>query len=144
MKIKFCVFLWLVSIAISACSPTSKTLTINNVWARPAQAGENGAIYFIIENDTNIDDALISANTEVASSAEAHMSMVNNQDVMTMQMQEAVKIPSGEKIVFEPRGLHIMLVNLNRNLKIGDTFTLTLNFEKAGEITIQVEVKEQP
>ena len=144
MKIKFLILLLILIIVINACSPASKTLTVNDAWARPALAGETSAIYFVIKNDTNLDDTLISANTEVASSAEAHMTMVNSQDVMTMHMQEAVKIPSGEKIVFEPRGLHIMLVNLNRDLKIGDTFTLTLKFENTGEITLQVKVKEQP
>ena len=36
-----------------------------------------------------------------------------------------------------------MLVNLKRDLKVGDIFTLTLRFENAGEIALQVEVQEQ-
>ena len=63
----------------SACAPSNDTLTVNDAWARPAPKGPNGAVYFIIQNDTAYDDALIGASTDIASSAEAHMSMVNEQ-----------------------------------------------------------------
>jgi copper(I)-binding protein len=127
----------------SACAPSNGTLTINDDWARPASKGQNGAVYFIIQNDTANDDALIGASAEIASTAEAHMSMMSDQGVMSMSMQEAVQVPTGEGVTFKPGGLHIMLVNLKQDLSVGDTFTLILRFEKAGEITVQVEVREQ-
>lgn len=143
-KFVFPFILIITVILLSACAPSSGVLAINDTWARSAFTGDNGAVYFVIENGTDKADALISASTDVASSAETHMTMVNSQDVVTMQMQDAVQVPAGEDIPFEPGGLHIMLVNLTRDLKVGDTITLTLQFEKAGEITLQVEVKEQP
>jgi len=128
---------------LSACSTASGVLAINNAWARSTQMGQNGAIYFVIENGTNEDDTLLSAYTDIASSTEIHMSMMDDQGVMSMQMQEAVQIPAEENIAFKTGGLHIMLISLNRDLKVGGTFTLTLQFEKAGEIPVLVEVKEQ-
>lgn len=74
--------------------------------------GQNGAIYFVVENGTNEDDTLLSAYTDIASSAEIHMSMMDDQSVMSMQMQEAVQIPAGDSVTFKPGGLHIMLVDL--------------------------------
>ncbi|MBI3163301.1 MAG: copper chaperone PCu(A)C [Chloroflexi bacterium] len=126
-----------------SCAPSRDALTVNETWARPASKGENGAVYFVIQNDTASEDALISASTDIASTTEAHMSMLNDQGVASMQMQEAVIVPAGESVTFKPGGLHIMLVDLTENLKVGDTFMLTLQFEKAGEITVQVEVREQ-
>jgi hypothetical protein len=57
-------------------------------------------------------------------------------------MQDAVQVPAGKSIRFKPGDFHIMLIDLSQDLQINDTFTLALRFEKAGEITLQVEVKE--
>lgn len=143
MKIFLLISFLLAASILSACSAASGALDINSAWARSSQMGQNGAIYFVIENGTNEDDTLISAHTDIASSTEIHMSMMDDQDVMSMQMQEAVQTPAGETVAFKTGGLHIMLISLNRDLKVGDTFTLTLQFQKAGEISLLVEVKEQ-
>jgi copper(I)-binding protein len=133
----------IVAMLLSACAPSHGVLAVNETWARPASKGENGAVYFVIQNDTASEDALLSASTDIASASEAHMSMMNDQGVASMQMQDAVQIPASDSVTFKPGGLHIMLVGLKQDLKVGDTFTLTLQFEKAGETTVQVEVKEQ-
>ena len=70
------------------------------------------------------------------------MSMMNAKEVMTMQMQESVLVPARGEVEFTPGGLHVMLVGLCRDLKAGDTITLTLNIENSGRITIQAPVKE--
>src|SRR5690348_11363094 len=81
---------------ISACTSASGELNIESAWARPALKGENSAIYFVIKNHTSSSDALMNASTDIASTAEAHMSMQNDQGVVSMQMQEAVQIPTSE------------------------------------------------
>ncbi len=132
------------AILLAACGKASGEMTIRDVWARPALAGNNGAVYFVIENGTNADDTLLNAAADIASATEVHMSMADGNGVMSMQMQEAVSVPARDQVEFKPGGLHIMLVELTKDLNVGDTFALTLNFEKAGEIVLQVEVKEQP
>ena len=140
-KILFLILLFL-TLLVSACSASGK-LTILDPWARPAGAGENGAVYFTISNMTDTDDTLLSVITDLSSAAEIHMSMMDNNDVMSMQMQESLPVPAQQEIIFQPGGLHVMLVGLNKDLRIGDTVSLTLNFEKAESITIQVPVEEQ-
>ena len=135
--------LLLTTLFVSACGSSSGELTVQDAWARPASKGENGAIYFVIENGTDSHNALIGASTDIASAAEVHMSMQNDQGVMTMSMQDSVQIMPGENITFKPGGLHVMLVDLKQDLKVGDTFTLTLSFEKSGDITLEIQVKEQ-
>lgn len=135
--------LLLTVLLISACGGSSGNLTIQDAWARPASVGENGAAYFVIENGASSDDVLLSVSSEVASAAEVHMSMGDANGVMSMQMQESVTVTGRGKLEFKPGGLHVMLIDLNRNLNIGDTFTLTLLFEKVGEISLQIKVKEQ-
>ncbi|NDJ54944.1 MAG: copper chaperone PCu(A)C, partial [Chloroflexi bacterium] len=43
----------------------------------------------------------------------------------------------------EPGGYHIMLIGIDETLEPGDTVTLTLVFENAGEFEIEAEVREQ-
>ena len=100
-KLTLPAILVMATMIFSACAPSNDTLTVNDAWARPAPKGQNGAVYFIIQNNTVKDDALIGASTDIASTAEAHMSMVNKQDVVSMSMQEAVQIPAGESITFK-------------------------------------------
>ena len=143
MKSKIVIFvLLLATLLVSACGAASGELTIQDAWARPANTGENGAAYFIIENGTASDDSLMSVSSDIATAAEVHMSMADANGVMSMQMQDAVIIPAGEPVEFKPGGLHVMLVNLTRDLKPGETITLTLNFKETGSVVVEVPVKE--
>jgi copper(I)-binding protein len=134
--------LLLATLFVSACGSSSGELTVQDAWARPASAGENGAAYFVIENGTAADDILLSASSEIAAATEIHKSMIMDGGVMSMKQQESVSVPAGDQVEFKPGGLHIMFVNLKRDLKVGDTITITLIFEKAGRLTIQAVVKE--
>lgn len=136
-------YLLIITLLLSACSNTDGTLTVNDAWSRPARTGENGAVYFVIENETNLNEKLLSVSTSIAEDAQVHMTMVNDQSVMTMEMQEFVEIPSRSEVIFKSGDLHIMLANLNQDLQVGDTFIISLQFENTGQINIEVTVKEQ-
>lgn len=132
----------LAMVSITACATSSGTLTVNDAWARTASIGENGAAYFIIENGTKSDDTLLSVSSDIAEATEVHMSMADSNGVMSMNMQEMVEIPAKGKVEFKTGGLHVMFVNLNRDLKVGDSISLILNFKNAGSMTIEIPVRE--
>ena len=142
MKSKIVIFvLLLAALLVSACGTASGELEIQNAWARPTSTGENGAAYFMIANGTSVTDTLLSVSSDIATAAEVHMSMADANGVMSMQMQEAVTIPAGEQVEFKPGGLHVMFVNLTRDLKPGEAITLTLNFKETGNVVVEVPVK---
>ncbi len=61
-----------------------------------------------------------------------------------MQMREVaggIPLPAGAEVSFQPGGYHVMLLELPRQLKGGEQFPLTLRFEKAGELTVEVPVR---
>ena len=124
---------------VAACS--AQALSVKNVWARPGNVDNNSAVYFVIDNPTAADDVLLSASSTVAQAVELHESMMDG-DVMKMVPQENVPVPAREQIQFKQGGLHVMLIGLTQDLNPGDHFTVNLNFEDAGEITLDVEVKE--
>ncbi len=62
---------------------------------------------------------------------------------MTMQEVARVEVPAGETVAFEPGGYHVMLLDLAEPLVAGDTFEMELTFEKAGTVTVEVEVRDE-
>lgn len=132
--------LLVLTIALVGCS--SKSLTVKDLWARQATAGENGGAYFTIDNPTNQADTLLGVSSPAAQTSEMHMTMVGSDGVMSMTPQESVPVPAKGTTEFKPGGLHVMMINLQRDLNAGDTVSLTLKFEKAGEITVNGTVRE--
>jgi copper(I)-binding protein len=130
----------IITLALSACG-AQQELTVSDIWARPGIAEGNTGVFFIVDNPTTQDARLLSAVSDVAQAVELHKTTMTD-GVMQMSPQEFVAIPAGEQVIFQPGDLHVMLINLNRQLNVGDSFELTLNFEQAGEITLNVTVQE--
>jgi hypothetical protein len=97
-----------------------------------------GAGYLKLTN-TGATDRLITAQAEVSEIVELH-THINDNGVMRMRKVEAIDIAAGGKTELVPGGLHIMFINLKAPLKDGDTFPVTLKFEKAGEIKVPFKV----
>lgn len=126
----------------SACQPSvSGRLSVREAWARPAAAGATSAIYLIVDNGTAQAERLLSVDTPAAAQAEFHESQMNDQNMMSMQPRESVAIPAGGQVAFAPGGLHVMLVGVTSELKAGDTFSITLHFENAGALPVEVPVQ---
>ena len=116
-------------------------LEIVHPWAR-ASAGnaKNGAAYMTIENRSGTADRLLSASSPIAKMVELHAHVMEN-DVMQMRPVDAVDLAPGETTKLAPGGLHVMMMGLQETLVEDSTFPLTLHFEQAGEITVDVVVE---
>lgn len=119
-----------------------KSLTVQDAWAYPAQENNNGAVYFRIVNQSGQEDVLIGATTDVAAQVEIHQSRMESSGTMTMEHLPHVTIPSGSSVIFEPGGLHVMLIGIQRELEAGDRISLQLTFQNAGEIPVEVAIRE--
>jgi periplasmic copper chaperone A len=115
-------------------------ITIAHPYARATVAGQpTGGAFLTIEN-AGADDRLVSASAEVSKVVELH-SMSMEGDVMRMRQLDSIALPAGKAVALKPGALHIMLIGLKAPLKEGDKFPLKLKFEKAGEVTVQVNVE---
>jgi len=140
-KPRFFVLILMLAAGLVACSSTNdQILRVNDIWARPALADGNSAVYFVIENGTAQADTLLSASSDVANAVELHMTKMEDSN-MQMMPQSEVPVPSGETR-FEPGSLHVMLIGLKQDLKPGDSFTVVLDFATAGEMPLEVTVRE--
>ena len=138
-KLALCVAVLLIA---GAAAAQTSAIAVTDVWARatPGKA-ENGAAYLTIESPTA--DRLTGVSTPVAKTAELHMMTMGgatNGGVMRMRPLDGVDLPAGRKITLKPGGAHIMLVGLHQPLRPGESFPLTLHFEKAGDSEVTVAI----
>jgi hypothetical protein len=136
------VFLAAAGLAVSACAPAHPGIGVEGAWARPAQSAGTTAVYLVLINSGENADRLLRASSPAAPSTEIHETVLMSGDVVHMQPVSAVEIPAGGRVELAPGGLHLMLVGLANPLAAGDRFPLTLTFENAGDLEIEVEVRQ--
>jgi copper(I)-binding protein len=124
---------------IAACVQ-SAPLEVKDVWARDTVGSTaNAAIYMTIMSPT--PDRLIAASAPVARKTDL-MTMETGGGAMGMKYLQAIDIPADKPVSLNPRGLHVWLADLKQPLRAGETVSLILRFEKAGERRISVSVIE--
>lgn len=117
-------------------------LHIDHPWSREMPpVAPTSAAYFVIHNDGAEADRLLSASTPLAGKAELHQHL-HVDGVMKMQQVPEVVIPAGGEVTFGPMGYHVMLFDLERQARDGERFPMTLNFEKAGTLQVEVQVQK--
>jgi copper(I)-binding protein len=130
------------------------TISVDGAWARASAPGQTlGAVYFEIEAED--DDTLMSLSVpdSVAAGVEIHETVVDEASVtssatsgmeqMTMRrLDGGLELPAGETVSIRPGGHHVMLVDLTGPLLEGQSFDMTLEFERADPLTVAVAVAE--
>ena len=117
-------------------------LVITQAWSRATPGGAKIAGgYLTIENKGSAPDRLIGGTGEVAGKIEVHeMSMKDG--VMTMRfLDKGLAIEPGKTVKLAPGGYHLMMLDLKSPLKQGDKVPVTLEFEKAGKVTLSLDVQ---
>ena len=78
-------------------------------------------------------DRLLGVSCTCAASVELHQTITEN-GVARMTGPAPVDLPAGRPVVFAPGGRHLMVMGLKAPIKVGDTASFTLRFEKAGVV----------
>jgi copper(I)-binding protein len=117
-------------------------LAITQAWSRATPGGARIAGgYLTVANKGSAADRLIGGSGDVAARIEVHeMSMKDG--VMTMRaLDKGLTIEPGKSVKFSPGGYHLMMFDLKSPLKQGDKVPVTLEFEKAGKVTVTLDVQ---
>ena len=115
-------------------------LRIGHPWTRAAGANGNGAGFMSLRNAGAQPDRLLSAASPIARVAELH-THIREGEVMRMRPVNDIPLPAGQTVELRPGGLHIMLIGLNAPLVQGARVPLTLRFERAGEVQVELAVE---
>jgi periplasmic copper chaperone A len=116
-------------------------LAISGFWTRATLPGQRvGGGYMTIENAGAEDDRLVAIASPVTERGEIHeMAVVD--DVMTMRrLDNGLAVPAGGSVELEPGGYHLMFQDLEEGFVEGGSVPVTLTFEKAGEVTLELPV----
>ena len=124
-------------LSLTSCAQPAG-LEVHSPWTRDTVGRTaNAAVFMTIQSGT--PDRLISASTPVAKKTDL-MTMTGGSGPMGMEYVHGIDIPAGKPVSLNASGLHVWLANLKRPLKAGETFPLSLRFEKAGERQVTVSV----
>jgi copper(I)-binding protein len=85
-------------------------------------------------------DRLIAAASPVARVVELH-THIREGEVMRMRPVPDIPVPAGQTVELRPGGLHVMLIGLTAPLVEGARVPLTLRFERAGEVAVDLAVE---
>lgn len=128
------------SSALAQAARPAAAPTVDGAWARPTVQGQAvGGAYLRITGGTTSDRLLGASARTVAKTVELHTMQMDG-SVMRMRQVDAIAVPAGAVVKLEPGGFHLMLVGLAQPLKPGDSFPLTLQFEKAGALEVAMKV----
>lgn len=117
-------------------------IVVKDAYARSSGAmAASGAAFMLIENHTGVDDRLIGATSDVAQRTELHTHREDDMGVMRMiHVEEGFVLPAGGTIEMRRGGHHVMFLGLSDPFEQGAAVTLTLEFETAGDVTVEVPV----
>ena len=119
----------------------SAQTTVDDAWVRATVAGQPSSGAFMRLTSTT-DSKLVEVKSTAAKTVQIHESTLHN-DVMGMQPVGSVALPAGKTVNIEPEGYHVMLIDLHKQIKVGDTVPLTLVVEDSKGVKESIEVKAQ-
>ncbi|MCC7425431.1 MAG: copper chaperone PCu(A)C [Alphaproteobacteria bacterium] len=129
----------LLSASVRAHDYTLGELAIGHPWTR-ATNGRVGGGFLTIHNTGSQPDAILRAHSPAARVMELH-TMTMTDGVMRMRPVPRIELPPGATVTLRPGGLHLMLIDLAAPLRQGGTVPVTLDFARAGSITVELRIE---
>ena len=134
--------------ALAFSAPALADIVVKDAYARSAMAtAKTGAAFMVIENTGDSDDRLVSATSDAAMKVELHTHVADGNGVMKMmEVEEGFVIPANGQHALARGGDHVMFMGLTGPFVQDETVTVTLTFENAGEMVVEipVDLERQP
>lgn len=135
---------FLVAATLCAALPAvAQDIMVDGAYIRSSGAmAKTGAAFMTIHNHGDADDRLIKVASPISKRAELHTHKEDANGVMQMlEVPEGFVIPADSCYELARGGDHVMFLGLNQPLEQGQTVPVTLTFEKAGDMVIEVPVQ---
>ncbi len=120
---------------------TLGSLKIGHPWARatPPTAPSGGG-FLTVTNTGTTADRLVSATSPAAGQVQIHEMKMDGTIMRMRELENGLEIPPGATVALAPGGLHLMMMGLKAPLKEATRVPVTLVFEKAGKIDVELQV----
>jgi hypothetical protein len=132
----------LAALLLAAAPAWAQDIGVHDPYALSTVPGApTGAAYMLIHNHGSEPDRLIGARSPAAETIEVHTSEEDENGVVRMRPAEGgLELKAGSVLLLNRGGSHLMMTGLTGPLEDGEVIPMTLVFENAGEITIDVPV----
>jgi copper(I)-binding protein len=129
------------SVTAAAHDYSLGSLSIDHPWARATAPGAPvGGGFVSIYNGGEEPDRLIGGSVDFASEVQIHESSMNDGMMRMQHLEDGLLLPAGGTVVFRPGSYHLMFMGLQRRLVEGESEVITLEFERAGKIEVELTV----
>ena len=143
MSVKLALFS-LLTILTFGTSSRADGLEVHHPYAiSTGVGGRTGAAFLTIHNHGTTDDALIDVRSDAARLVQLHQHVATGDGIMAMvHVTDPVVIPAGGEMLLDRGGYHIMFMGLAAPFVDGTLIPVTLVFEQAGEVVVEVPVDQ--
>lgn len=128
------------------CSITSAVsradqLNVSDAWVREAPpTSQVLAAYLRIDNPDAVEISIVGASSPQFETVELHRTEIVD-GIARMVAQQRLIVPAGDTVVFEPGGLHLMLIKAHQPLQRGDQVEIQFQLSTGENLRIQAEVR---
>ena len=136
---KFLSILSLALLASSVWADVAQNVTIEKPFARAAMQQQTNSAAFMQITNQGENAAIVNATSPVSEVVELH-THVDDNGVMRMRKIEKIDLPSKQKVVLKPGGLHVMFIKLKQDLTVGEEVDVTLEFNDGSTKSLKVPV----
>ena len=143
MSCRFTRWISLIGLLLASCA-SDHPMKVENTWVRkvlPSQSVTAG--YFTVTNTGSADDRLLSVSAAGFKTVELHEMAIDDRSVMRMRRTGPLVIAAGETLTLKRGGYHLMLIEPQYAIAVGNDIPLTLTFERAGELAIPARVRNE-
>jgi periplasmic copper chaperone A len=123
----------------AAAVAAKANIDVGDAWTRATPGNATTAAVYLKIASNKDADRLLGITVAASQTAELHDEASQN-GVVKMVALPSLDIPAGGEVTFAPGGRHVMLTGLKGPLKEGESFIMTLTFDKAGTESTAVKV----
>lgn len=117
-------------------------IAVEQPWSRETAPGQTtGGGYMTIRNTGGAADRLIGGSSPVAREVQIHTVDMSDGVMRMRELADGLEIPAGQTVALEPGGYHLMLMGLEAPLARDVPVPLTLQFEQAGSVEVELSVQ---
>jgi len=118
------------------------SLKISTPWVRATPGGAAiGGGYMTITNNGGSSDRLVGGSSDVSTRFEIHQMSMDNGVMKMRPVANGIEIKPGQTVEFSPGGYHVMFAGLKKPVEQGQHIPARLQFEKAGNVTVNFTVE---
>ena len=118
------------------------TLEIATPWTRAtAPTAKAGGGFMTITNKGTTADRLVAARSNVSAKVQIHEMKMDGSVMRMRELEKGLEIPPGATVALKPGSFHIMFMELNAPFAVSGKVPLTLVFERAGSIDVEMTVE---